>query len=89
MIAGFGAAIGLFRLRPRQVIGIALGFIGAVIVMRGGALSFSATGMGLALLSGALWAAYCVYRLKWPPHPVPFLPRAAPCRASYAQACIF
>ena len=73
MIAGFGAALGLFRLRSRQVLGIGLGFIGAVIVMRGGALSFSYTGVGLALLSGALWAAYCVFRLRWPTAPRAFL----------------
>jgi drug/metabolite transporter (DMT)-like permease len=77
MIAGFGAALGLFRLRLRQILGIGLGFIGAIIVMRGGALSFSYTGVGLALLSGALWAAYCVFRLRW---------RAAP-RAFLAQGC--
>ncbi len=73
MIAGFGAALGMFRLRPRQILGIGLGFLGAVIVMRGGALAFSYPGMGLALLSGALWAAYCVYRLRWPVAPRSFL----------------
>lgn len=73
MIAGFGAALGMFRLRPRQILGIALGFAGAVIVMRGGTLAFSYPGMGLALISGALWAAYCVYRLKWPAAPRTFL----------------
>jgi len=69
MIAAFGGMLGIFRLRTRQVMGIALGFVGAFIVMRGGSLSFSYPGMGLALLSGALWAAYCVYRLKWPAAP--------------------
>jgi drug/metabolite transporter (DMT)-like permease len=73
MIAGFGAALGMFRLRPRQILGIGLGFMGAVIVMRGGALAYSYQGMGLALISGALWAAYCVYRLKWPAAPRTFL----------------
>jgi drug/metabolite transporter (DMT)-like permease len=75
MIAGFGAALGMFRLRPRQVLGIAMGFAGAVIVMRGGALSFSYPGVGLALLSGALWAAYCVFRLRHPAAPRSFLAR--------------
>ena len=75
MIAGFGAALGMFRLRPRQVLGIAMGFAGAVIVMRGGALSFSYRGVGLALLSGALWAGYCVFRLRHPAAPRSFLAR--------------
>ena len=64
-IVAAGALLGLFRLRSRQVIGLALGFAGAVILMAGGRLSMSATGMGLALLSGLSWAAYCVFRLKW------------------------
>jgi drug/metabolite transporter (DMT)-like permease len=64
-IVAAGALLGLFRLRSRQVIGLALGFAGAVILMAGGRLSMSATGVGLALLSGLSWAAYCVFRLKW------------------------
>jgi drug/metabolite transporter (DMT)-like permease len=75
MIAGFGAALGMFRLRTSQILGIAMGFAGAVIVMRGGALSFSYPGVGLALVSGALWAGYCVYRLKYPDSPRSFLGR--------------
>jgi drug/metabolite transporter (DMT)-like permease len=39
--------------------------VGAVILMAGDKLSLSATGVGLALLSGLSWAAYCVFRLKW------------------------
>lgn len=77
MIAAFGAALRLFRLRPRQIVGIALGFVGAAIVLRNGSLSFSYQGMGLSLLGGALWAAYCVYRLKWPEAP----------RSILAQGC--
>jgi drug/metabolite transporter (DMT)-like permease len=65
MIVAFGAMLRLFRLRPRQVLGLALGFAGAVILMGDGRLSMSATGIGLALLGGACWALYCLFRLKW------------------------
>jgi drug/metabolite transporter (DMT)-like permease len=65
MIVVFGAAIGLFRLRTRQIIGLALGFSGAAILMWDGRVSMSLSGMGLALLSGACWAAYCIFRLMW------------------------
>jgi len=73
-----GAVLGLFRLRPRQVIGLGLGFAGALVLMSGGTLAPaatgstlapSATGAALALLSGLSWAAYCVFRLKWPFQP--------------------
>src|SRR5882757_2940517 len=50
MIVVFGAAIGLFRLRLRQVIGLALGFGGAVILVWDGRISMSISGIGLALL---------------------------------------
>jgi drug/metabolite transporter (DMT)-like permease len=39
---------------------------GAVILMWDGRISMSVSGIGLALLSGACWAAYCVFRLKQP-----------------------
>ena len=65
MIVGFGAAGGLFRLRLRQLLGLALGFAGAAILMNDGRLSLSPVGIGLALLSGACWALYCLFRLKW------------------------
>jgi drug/metabolite transporter (DMT)-like permease len=65
MIVAFGATLGLFRLRPRHVFGLVLGFAGAVVLMGDGRLSMSPTGMGLALLSGVSWAMYCVFRLKW------------------------
>jgi drug/metabolite transporter (DMT)-like permease len=64
-IVAAGAVLGLFRLRARQIIGLGLGFVGAVILMAGDNLSLSATGVGLALLSGLSWAGYCVFRLKW------------------------
>jgi drug/metabolite transporter (DMT)-like permease len=65
MIVVFGAVIGLFQLRMRQVIGLALGFAGAVILIWDGRVSMSMSGIGLALLSGACWAAYCLFRLTW------------------------
>ncbi len=65
MIVGIGVLLGLFRLRPRQLLGVGLGFAGAVILMGGGAMTLSLQGIGLALLSGVSWALYCVFRLKW------------------------
>ena len=63
MIVVFGALAGLFRLRPRQLLGLALGFAGAAILIWDGRISMSASGIALALMSGALWAAYCIFRL--------------------------
>jgi drug/metabolite transporter (DMT)-like permease len=68
-IVAAGAVLGLFNLRVRQIIGLGLGFAGAAILMAGGKLSLSGTGAGLALFSGLSWAAYCVFRLKWPFQP--------------------
>jgi drug/metabolite transporter (DMT)-like permease len=65
MIVVFGASMGLFRLRLRQIIGLALGFFGAAILIWDGHVSMSLSGIGLALLSGACWAAYCIFRLTW------------------------
>jgi drug/metabolite transporter (DMT)-like permease len=65
MIMVFGACIGLFRLRLRQAIGMGLGFSAAVILIWDGHLFMSLGGIGLALLSGACWAVYCVFRLVW------------------------
>jgi drug/metabolite transporter (DMT)-like permease len=65
MIVGIGAMLGLFRLRPRQIVGLGLGFAGAVILMGGGAMMLSLVGIALALLSGMSWALYCIFRLKW------------------------
>jgi drug/metabolite transporter (DMT)-like permease len=64
-IVGLGAILGLFSLNVRQIVGLALGFAGAVILMGGSAISLSYAGVGLALLSGIAWALYCVFRLKW------------------------
>jgi len=65
-IVAAGALLGLFTLRARQIVGLGLGFAGAVVLMAGGELSTSVTGVVLALLSGVSWAAYCVFRLRWP-----------------------
>jgi drug/metabolite transporter (DMT)-like permease len=75
MIVGLGALLGLFRLRPRQLAGLVLGFGGAVILMGGGALALSPAGLGLALSSGVSWALYCVFRLKWKSASGPVLAR--------------
>jgi drug/metabolite transporter (DMT)-like permease len=61
MIVVFGAAVGLFHVRARQLIGLALGFSGAAILMWDGRVTMSLSGMGLALLSGTCWAAYCIF----------------------------
>jgi drug/metabolite transporter (DMT)-like permease len=65
MIVAFGALLRLFSLRPRQIVGLLLGFAGAAILMGDGRVSMSAGGIGLALLSGICWALYCLFRLKW------------------------
>jgi len=75
MMVVFGAMLGLFRLRLRQVVGLVLGFAGAVVLMGDGSLSMSPSGMGLALLSGGSWALYCVFRLKWTQNAVNVLSR--------------
>jgi drug/metabolite transporter (DMT)-like permease len=75
MVVGFGAVLGIFRLRLRHLIGIALGFAGAAILMWGGPLTLSPAGIGLALLAGASWAGFCVFRLKWKATSGPILAR--------------
>jgi hypothetical protein len=56
-IVATGAVLRLFRLRVRQIIGLGLGFAGTAILLVGGKLSLSGTGVALALLSGLSWAA--------------------------------
>ena len=72
---GLGSALGIFHLRLRHVMGIALGFAGAAILLAGGSLSLSYAGLGLALLAGIAWALYCVFRLQWRHISRPFLAR--------------
>lgn len=64
MIVGGGGALGLFRLRLRHVLSLGLGFAGAAVVIGGESVAASWIGVGLALLSGAVWAAYCLFRLR-------------------------
>jgi drug/metabolite transporter (DMT)-like permease len=64
-IIALGAVLKLFMLRARHVVGLCLGFAGTIVLMSDGGLSLSAPGIGLALLSGVSWAAYCVFRLMW------------------------
>jgi drug/metabolite transporter (DMT)-like permease len=63
MIVAFGGILGLFRLRVRHGLGLALGFVGAALVVGPETLTLSLQGIGLALMSGASWALYCLYRL--------------------------
>jgi drug/metabolite transporter (DMT)-like permease len=65
MLVVIGATVGAFSLGLRQLAGLALGFSGAVILIWDGHVVLSGSGIALALLSGALWAAYCVFRLIW------------------------
>jgi len=65
MLVVLGAAVGVFRLGLRHTAGLALGFLGAAILIWDGRVVLSASGIALALLSGALWAGYCVFRLLW------------------------
>jgi drug/metabolite transporter (DMT)-like permease len=65
MIGLLGAAVGLVRLGVRQLLGPVLGFVGAVILLWDGHIVPSVSGCVLALTSGGLWAAYCVFRLAW------------------------
>jgi drug/metabolite transporter (DMT)-like permease len=75
MTVGFGAILGMFQPRPRQVVGFALGFIAAAVLTWGGKVSMSYVGIGLAFLSGFSWALYCVFRLKWKQNAGPLLAR--------------
>lgn len=65
MVVALGAMLGVFRLRLRHLVGIALGFAGAAILIGSARLSLSYVGISLAFLGGASWALYCVFRLKW------------------------
>jgi len=75
MIVGLGVLVGVFRLRLRYLAGIALGFAGAAVLIKGGTFSASYVGVGLALLGGLSWALYCLFRLKWYRESGPLLAR--------------
>jgi drug/metabolite transporter (DMT)-like permease len=63
MVVGSGGLLGIFRLQARHFLGLGLGFAGAATVL-GGSITGSWAGAALALLSGAFWAAYCLFRLR-------------------------
>jgi drug/metabolite transporter (DMT)-like permease len=65
IVVFLGALLGIFRVKLRHIAGIALGFVGAAILIGGAELSLSFVGIGLAFLAGLSWALYCVLRLKW------------------------
>jgi drug/metabolite transporter (DMT)-like permease len=64
-IIGLGAALRLFALRPRHLLGLAVGLAGAVALLGRGGLTLSLTGVTFAVASGLAWALYCVFRLAW------------------------
>ncbi len=64
-IVVLASVLGLFKLRAIQLMGLALGLIGAVVLIGGQPLTMSYKGIGLAFLSGLSWALYCVFRLRW------------------------
>lgn len=74
-IIGIGAVLNLFKLAPRHFVGLGLGFAGAIALMGKGAVSLSPVGIGLALLSGLSWAAYCIFRLTHKESPTRVLQR--------------
>jgi drug/metabolite transporter (DMT)-like permease len=67
MVVAGAASLRLFRLRPRHIVGLALGFTGTAILLTDLHGPKSWTGVTLALMGGASWAAYCVYRMKQGP----------------------
>jgi drug/metabolite transporter (DMT)-like permease len=66
-IIALGAALRLFSLQPRHLLGLALGLAGALSLLGRGGLTLSWTGLSLAALSGLAWALYCIFRLMWQP----------------------
>ena len=60
LIVLFAALLPGERLRPVHLIGAALGFLGAGLLMAGGGFGGIATGHLVALLCAVLWAAYSV-----------------------------
>ncbi len=85
-IIALGAALRLFRLRLRHLVGLALGFAGTVMLIGGGQLSLSTTGVTLAFISGITWASYCTFRLIWKPAPTQVLQRG--CAISTALCAV-
>jgi drug/metabolite transporter (DMT)-like permease len=63
MVVLLGALFGLVSLRRRHLISVALGLLGAALVIGPSVSSTSWIGIGVAVLSGFTWAVFCVYRL--------------------------
>jgi drug/metabolite transporter (DMT)-like permease len=74
-IIALGAALRLFRLRLRHIVGFSLGFSGTAMLLGGATLSLSITGVTLAFISGISWALYCIFRLIWKGEPTLVLQR--------------
>jgi drug/metabolite transporter (DMT)-like permease len=74
-IIALGAALRLFRLRLRHIVGLSLGFSGTAMLLGGATLSLSITGVTLAFISGISWALYCIFRLIWKGEPTLVLQR--------------
>ena len=64
-VVAIAAALGLFKLRARQVIGLLLGLTGAAILVGSRSVAFSYIGIIFAFFSGLSWTFYCVFRLRW------------------------
>jgi drug/metabolite transporter (DMT)-like permease len=75
LTVGLGAALGVFHLKFRHLVGIVLGFVGAATLFGVEEIGKSYLGIGLALLGAISWASYCVFRLKWEAVTQPILAR--------------
>jgi len=64
MVVLGGGALRLFRLRPRDYVGLAVAFAGTISVIGGLDFGGSPRGAILGVLSGASWAAFCLFR-QW------------------------
>lgn len=89
MVVLLCAALGTFRLRSRHLAGLALGFLGVVILIGIDHVSVSVMGIGLALLAGLSWALYCVLRLTWSAFTGPVLARGLALAAGLCTALHF
>jgi drug/metabolite transporter (DMT)-like permease len=89
MVVFLAAAFGMLQLRVRHVAGIAIGFLGVVILIGVDQLSASIAGISLALLAGLSWALYCVLRLKWRGPIGPILARGSALAALLCAALHF
>jgi drug/metabolite transporter (DMT)-like permease len=63
MIVVMGGALGLMPVTWRQQLGVAVGLVGAALVIGGSGFTLSWMGIGLALASGLTWATFCLFRL--------------------------